>query len=108
MAQWLKLCPLSELPPGTRDVFGWEGRWIAVFNVDGQLYAVEDLCTHDGNALAFDERDCPSPLRGTEIECPRHGARFDLRDGTVTRRPAEIPLPTFPARISDGEVQIYI
>ena len=108
MADWVTLCPQSELPPGQRDVFGVAGRWIAVFNIGGKVYAIEDLCTHDGNVLAFDDRDQPSKLDGFEVECPRHGARFDVRDGKVTRRPAEVDVPWFQARIAGGMVQVYV
>ncbi len=108
MAEWLTLCASAELPPGQREVFGVNGRWIAVFNVGGVIYAIEDLCSHDGNVLAFDFEDRPSKLIGYEIECPRHGARFDIRDGRVTRRPAEVNVTAFEARIADGSVQIRI
>ena len=108
MSEWVTLCHGSELPPGQRDVFGVNGRWIAVFNIGGVVYAIEDLCTHDGNVLAFDDRDRPSKLIGFEIECPRHGARFDIRDGKVTRRPAEVDVPWFKARIDSDNIQILI
>ncbi len=108
MSDWVTLCRESELSPGQRDVFGIDGRWVAVFNIGGTVYAIEDLCTHDGNALAFDERDQPSKLVGYEVECPRHGARFDVRDGSVTRRPAEVDAPWYQARIENGQVQVLI
>lgn len=108
MAEWLTLCAASELPPGAREVFGVNNRWIAVFNIAGKIYAVEDLCTHDGNVLAFDLQDRPSKLVGCEIECPRHGGRFDLRTGKATRSPAEIDVPCFQARIQGDDLQILI
>lgn len=108
MADWVTLCGSDELPPGQREVFGVKDRWIAVFNVDGVVYAIEDLCTHDGNILAFDLNDRPSKLIEFEIECPRHGARFDIRDGRVTRRPAEVDVPWFQARIHSNSVQILV
>ena len=108
MAEWVTLCASSELPPGQREVFGLKGRWIAVFNVGGQVYAIEDLCTHDGNVLAFDLQDRPSKLVDYEIECPRHGGRFDIRSGAATRSPAEIDVPWFEVRTADGDLQILI
>ena len=108
MAVWVTLCAEDELPPGQREVFGINNRWIAVFNVGGVVYAIEDLCTHDGNVLAFDQHDRPSKLIGFEVECPRHGARFDLRDGKATRRPAEVDVPWFQARVSNRQVQVLI
>lgn len=108
MSEWVTLCDSAELPPGQREVFGVGGRWIAVFNVSGKVYAIEDLCTHDGNTLAFDREDRPSNLIEYEVECPRHGGRFDIRDGRATRSPAEIDAPWYKARIEGGQVQISI
>jgi len=108
MQEWVTLCSVGELGPGQREVFGVKGRWIAVFNVDGQFYAIEDLCTHDGNVLAFDLQDRPSKLVDYEIECPRHGGRFDIRSGKATRSPAEIDVPWFRVRSSGGNLQILV
>lgn len=79
---WIRVCATSELLPGEYRV-AWDGDVaIAVFNIDGELYAVEDVCTHDGGELAG------GPVDGYAIECVRHGARFDLRTGAVLcRRP---------------------
>ena len=71
-------------------------------------YAIEDLCTHDGNPLAFDRNDRPSKLDGYEIECPRHGGRFDVRTGDATRSPANIDVPWFEVRIQDGNIEILV
>ncbi len=108
MAAWLTLCPSREIPHGHREVFGINGRWIAVFNISGKYYAIEDLCTHDGNILAFDRYDQPSKIEGHEIECPRHGGRFDLRSGKATRSPADIDVAWFEVRIENGDIQIFI
>ena len=108
MSRWVTLCRSDELPDGEREVFGVDDRWIAVFRVSGKLYAIEDICTHDGNTLAFDRDDRPSILNGTEIECPRHGGRFDIRDGKATRSPAEIDVPRYDARDRDGQIQLLL
>lgn len=108
MAEWVTLCSAGELPPGQREVFGVNGRWIAVFNIGGKVYAIEDLCTHDGNVLAFDLQDRPSKLIDHEIECPRHGGRFDLRTGKATRSPAEIDVPWYEVRIEGDELQVFV
>ncbi len=108
MKKWITLCAASEIAPGQREVFGVDNRWIAVFNVGGKIYAIEDLCTHDGNALAFDQADQPSKLAGYEIECPRHGGRFDIRSGAATRSPAEIDVPWYEARINDANIEILV
>jgi 3-phenylpropionate/trans-cinnamate dioxygenase ferredoxin subunit len=98
MAEWVRVCATSELLPGEYRVADVDGVQIAVFNIDGQLYAVEDVCTHDGGELAG------GPVDGFEIECARHGARFDLRNGAARCPPAYEPIATFPVKTEDGAV----
>jgi len=71
-------------------------------NVGGVVYAVADACTHDRGPLG------EGRLRGAAIECPRHGARFDVRDGSVLAPPAVRPLATFASRIVDGRVEVVL
>ncbi len=102
MPDWIRVCARSELLPGEYRV-AWDGdAAIAVFNIDGELYAIEDVCTHDGGELTGGE------LHGFEIECPRHGARFDVRTGRVTRLPAVRPVKTYATRVNDGEIEVEI
>ena len=75
MSSFVKVATRGELPRGGKKLVEIDGRAIAVFNVDGVFYAIDDVCTHDGGPLAEGE------LIGCEIECPRHGARFDVRTG---------------------------
>jgi len=95
---WVRVCAQGELLPGEFKVVYDGDTPIAVYNIDGQLYAIEDICTHDGGDLAGGE------VFGFEVECPRHGARFDLRTGAVTRPPAYEPIASFPVRQEHGEV----
>ena len=96
MNGWIKVGTRTDFLPGEYKVV-WDGDTpIAVYNIDGALYAVEDTCTHDGGDLAGGE------VFGFEVECPRHGARFDLRTGEVTRPPAYIPIASFPVCEEDG------
>src|SRR6478736_5251631 len=98
MTNWIRVCARSELLPGEFKIV-WDGDVaIAVFNVDGELYAIEDVCTHDGGELAGGE------IHGYEIECPRHGARFDLRTGAARCPPAYEPTAVFPVKVEDGVV----
>ncbi|HJU08755.1 MAG TPA: non-heme iron oxygenase ferredoxin subunit [Rhodanobacteraceae bacterium] len=95
MTDWVPVCSISELLPGEFRVV-WDGDTaIAVYNIEGEYYAVEDTCTHDGGELAGGE------LHGFEVECPRHGARFDLRDGSVAAPPAVVPIEVFPVRVEN-------
>jgi 3-phenylpropionate/trans-cinnamate dioxygenase ferredoxin subunit len=98
MSTWIRVCAQSELLPGEFKLVYDGDVPIAVFNIDGDLYAVEDVCTHDGGDLAGGE------LHGYEIECPRHGARFDLRNGAVRCPPAYEPIATFPVKVENGAV----
>ena len=100
MAEFTTVATITEVPPGERLIVEIGRRWIVLFNVDGQYYAIEDRCTHDDGPLAEGE------LRGCEISCPRHGARFDIRDGRVLSAPALVDVPTFQTRILGEEIQI--
>jgi 3-phenylpropionate/trans-cinnamate dioxygenase ferredoxin subunit len=73
-------------------------RDVLLCNVDGAVFAVEDVCTHDGGALDAGE------LEGCRIMCPRHGAYFDVRTGAALTLPAILPLPTFPVRIEGDDI----
>ena len=98
MNDWIRVCATSELLPGEFQVAYDGDTAIAVFNIDGELYALEDVCTHDGGELAG------GPIEGFEIECPRHGARFDLRTGEALCAPAYLPTAKFPVKVEDGAV----
>ena len=100
MSDWIDVAPADEFKPGTWQVVDIDGAQIAVFNVAGHFYAVEDLCTHDGGELAGGD------LEGTEVVCPRHGARFCLRTGSALTPPAYDAIDIFPTRIEGGVVQV--
>ena len=92
----------EEVPPGEVRIFETEDHRFAVCNVDGRLYAVEDVCTHDDGPLG------EGTLDGFCIECPRHGAQFDVRTGEVATPPASAPIRSFPLRVKNGEIQVEI
>lgn len=96
--QWTEVCPLADLPPGAHRVVDVDGTAIVVSNLGGELFAIEDVCTHDGGQLTG---GC---VEGEEIVCPRHGARFSLRTGDALTAPAYEPTATFPVRIEAGVV----
>ncbi|MFO1318907.1 MAG: non-heme iron oxygenase ferredoxin subunit [Burkholderiales bacterium] len=96
--QWTLVCSLADLPAGTHRVVDVDGTLIVVANVDGELCAIEDVCTHDGGQLTG---GC---IDGGEIICPRHGARFSLRTGDALTAPAYEPTAAFPVRIENGIV----
>jgi 3-phenylpropionate/trans-cinnamate dioxygenase ferredoxin subunit len=102
MAEYVAVARIDEVKPGERIVADVKEHYVALFNVDGQYYAVEDLCTHDDGPLAEGE------LSGTIIECPRHGAQFDITTGKAVRMPAIAPIPRYDVRLEDGQIQILI
>lgn len=100
MAEWVSVAPESEFKPGDTRVVDVDGVQIAVFNLNGQYYAIEDVCTHDGGILTGGE------IEDDQIICPRHGARFCIKTGAALTAPAYEPTATFPVRIANGEVQV--
>jgi 3-phenylpropionate/trans-cinnamate dioxygenase ferredoxin component len=88
----------TEIPEGEVRVFEAEGIGIAIARVEGKLYAIEDVCTHDDGPLG------EGVLEGCEIECPRHGARFDVRTGAVTRMPAAAAVAVVALKVEKGEI----
>jgi 3-phenylpropionate/trans-cinnamate dioxygenase ferredoxin subunit len=77
-----------------------EGTRVAVFNLQGKYFAIEDVCTHDGGILTG------GVVEGEQIICPRHGARFSIKTGEALTAPAYEPTATFPVRVVAGEVQV--
>ena len=100
MAEWVNVGAVSEILPGSHKVVDVADVMIAVFNVGGNFYAIEDVCTHDGGVLTG------GTVQGCIITCPRHGATFDVRSGEALTAPAYEPTATFPVRIQDGVVQV--
>ena len=100
MAQWVEVAHESEIEPGEFRVVDVDDTLIAVFNVKGTFYAIEDLCTHDGEELTG------GPVEGDQVICPRHGARFCIRTGKALTAPAYEPVTTFPVRVENGAVQV--
>jgi len=100
MSDWVHVARTEELKPGEYRVVEVEGALIAVFNLDGRYYAIEDVCTHDGGTLTGGD------IEGEEIVCPRHGARFSIKTGDVLAPPAYEPVYSFPVRVEAGMVQV--
>jgi 3-phenylpropionate/trans-cinnamate dioxygenase ferredoxin subunit len=96
MSRFVKAARADEIPLGQKKIVEVDGTLVVVVNLDGVLYAVEDVCTHDGGPLGEGKLD------GCELICPRHGARFDVRTGM----PAIAPAPTYEVRVQDGDVLV--
>lgn len=100
MSEWITVARTEELAPGERRIVDVEDTQIVVFNLGGQFYAIEDVCTHDGGKLTG------GTVEGDQIICPRHGARFCIRTGAALSAPAYEPTSTFPVRMQDGVIQV--
>ncbi|MEJ2752581.1 MAG: non-heme iron oxygenase ferredoxin subunit [Chloroflexota bacterium] len=100
MTEFVKVASTGDIAPGERLWLEFEEETVVLFNVNGTYYCIADVCTHDGGPLEDGELD------GYEVECPRHGARFDVRTGAAHCLPAVTPVPTFEVKV-EGE-DIYI
>ena len=99
---WVRAAARSDLAP--RDVFGVEvsGHSIALYEVDGSIFATDNICTHAYARLS------DGWLDGEVIECPLHAARFDVRTGKVLDPPATVDLKSHPVRIVGDEIQVKL
>ena len=96
------MAKVSETPAGTISVHEVGDLRIALCNVNGRLYAIDDVCTHDGGSLDQGE------LQGQLVECPRHGAKFDVTDGRAVVLPAVRPVKTYPVQIDGDDVRVEL
>ena len=99
---FVKVARVSDIPVGRVRVVEFEDEEVALCNVHGEIYAVANVCTHDDGPLG------EGYLAGDEIECPRHGARFNVSSGQVKSLPAIIPIPTFEVRIEGEDVWVDV
>ncbi len=93
---------LSDLAPGQIRAVDVGGRKILLCNAEGQYFAVQERCSHAAYSLA------EGRLTGVILECPLHGARFDVRDGSPVRRPAVKPLETYALSLVDGNAEVEV
>jgi 3-phenylpropionate/trans-cinnamate dioxygenase ferredoxin subunit len=97
---FVTVAKVGDIPEGGCKIVRVDDQSVAIYLVDGAYYAIDDVCTHDGGPLA------EGPLEGTVVECPRHGARFDIRTGEVLAAPATVPVPTYAVRVDGDQIQI--
>lgn len=98
MTEYVKVATLDELPAGTAKAISVDGRRIAVFNVGGTIYAIDDTCTHEEASLA------EGAVSGEIVACPKHGSRFNLQTGRVHSLPAVIPVNTYLVKVENGQI----
>lgn len=99
----LRVCvPAGKVPQaGDRALFEFDGKSLALFNVEGDLYAIDDSCPHQGASL------CGGRLDGRVIQCCAHGLRFDLRSGSLLNS-TQVKVATYPVEVVDGQVFIIL
>lgn len=99
---FVKVCAVSELVDGVAKSFTIGGQVIILAKCDGKIHALSGECTHDGNDLDG------STVANGQIECPRHGAKFDILTGDVLRMPAVVGLHKFEVKEVKGEVFVAL
>ncbi len=100
----IDVAALDDFPPGSAKIVtvGWTS--IGVYNCGGELFALEDRCSHDDGPLCegdWDQEEC-------KVICPRHGANFDIRTGDALTLPAFEPVETYPVKVEDGIVKVEL
>jgi len=104
MSPLVDICPVSDLPPGTRRIVEVEDFEIGVVNCGGDILAIEDRCSHDNGILFEGKID----LEKCVVECPRHGSLFDLRTGRPLNLPAYVPVDTFPVVVEGEMIRVEV
>ena len=102
MSDWMSVDAASAIEPGSHRIVETDDVRIAVFNIDGNFFAIEDLCSHDYATLADGD------LNGDEIICPLHYASFCLHTGHAKQQPADEDIRTYNVRVTDGVVEIEL
>lgn len=100
VSQWIKACQVGEIADRKSIVIELNGSDVAVFNLGGAYFAIEDVCTHDGGDLSG------GWVEGNRIVCPRHLAEFSIQTGAALKAPAYEGVHTFPVRVRDGVIEI--
>ena len=102
MGTFTKVTTVNEVPPGQAKLVEAGDKQIALFNVGGTFYAIDNVCTHTGGPLA------EGMIDGDKVECPWHGAQFDVKSGSALTPPASEGVATYPVRVSGSDVEIEL
>jgi len=101
MPDFVTVARVDELPPGRARQVTIDGRWVALFNIDGAFHAVDNVCLHRGGPL------CEGSVRGTVVTCPWHGWQFDVSTGALIQDPG-VGVSHHETRVVGGEVQVKL
>ncbi len=102
MSKFVKVAKKSEIADQSGMCVDIEGRRIAIFNLGGELYAIDDTCTHKGGPLS------EGTIEGDEVECPWHGAHFNIKSGHVTAPPAADNVARYNVRLTGDNIEIEL
>jgi 3-phenylpropionate/trans-cinnamate dioxygenase ferredoxin subunit len=102
MSDFIRVCKVGDVPDPGKQVVDVGERFVVLFHVDGQFHAIDDVCTHDGGPLG------DGFLDGHTIACPRHGAKFDIRDGRVLCMPATAGTNSHEVKVEGDEVFVRL
>ena len=99
---WVELGRITDVGIGEHLVYSTDVGPIIVVNLDGEFYALDDVCTHDGGTLS------DGWLDKNDLVCPRHGAHFCVKTGEAVTPPAYEPVNSYPVRIVEGKIQVKL
>ncbi len=102
VSKFVKVATVKDIPDGQVKVFSADGVPVLIAHAAGRFFATADLCTHDNGPLG------DGSLDEYAIECPRHGARFDVRTGEVLCLPAVVPIPTYAIEVRGEDIFVGI
>jgi nitrite reductase/ring-hydroxylating ferredoxin subunit len=97
---FVKVARVSDVAPGVGLRVDLGDEAIAIFNLDGEFYAIGDVCTHEETSLADGD------VFGDVVECPLHGAEFDIKSGKALSLPAVLPVPTYAVRVEGDDILV--
>lgn len=99
---YIKICYKNDIEEGRVRVFKNGRKTVLVGKLDGEYYALNGICTHDGNQLE------ETKILDYQVECPRHGARFDIKTGEVTQMPATYGLKKYDIKEENGDILVKL
>lgn len=102
MSEFVKVANINDIPDPGKAMLEIDERLIVLMHVGGQFFCLEDLCTHDGGPLG--EGD----LEDHTLACPRHGAKFDIRNGAAVTMPATEATKSHQVKVENGEVWVQL
>ena len=102
MPEYVKVAVTDDIAPNQGKLVEVQGKEIALFNLEGKYYAIDNTCTHRGGPLAEGE------LEGDEVTCPWHGAKFKITSGAVLSPPAPQGVKSFPIRVTGNDLEVEL